>query len=46
MTHFTEEYTYGGLEDSFEDLFKGILKGILKSLLCRMYQVIFHTPGY
>ena len=48
MTHFTEGYTrgilMGVLEDSLEDLLKGILKGILKSLLCRLYQVIFHTP--
>ena len=33
------------LEDPLEDLLKGILKGILKSLLCRLYQVIFHTPA-
>ena len=33
------------LEDSLEELLKGMLKVILKSLLCRLYQVIFHTPA-
>ena len=35
----------GVLEDPLKNLLKGILEGILKSLLCRLSQVIFHTPG-
>ena len=45
MTHFTKGILMVALKDLLKDLLKGRLKGICKSLICRLYQVILHTPG-